>query len=60
MDWRFAVQVIVSLIAMGFGIAVFFSQGSETIGTGIVTTVLGLWMRGGKYKDRTQRTDLPI
>jgi hypothetical protein len=42
--WRFSVQVALSLIAIAFGISVFFG-GYQTIGVGLVTTVLGLWMQ---------------
>lgn len=57
-DWRFIMQSTVSLIVLGFGIAIFFSTDDNTlriVGTTLVTTVLGLWMKGvSKFKISTE------
>ena len=64
MDWRFLVQIVVSLIAMAFGIAIFFTSTTnsplQSVGTGLVSTVLGLWMRGAKYKPQPQPAVPPV
>ena len=51
---KFIVRVIISLIVLGFGIAIFFVYpAKDAVGLNLVTLIAGMWVSVGSAKNKS-------